>query len=78
MTLAVLAVASKRKVGLWRAWLRQVLGRAKRGWPATRSTVLQVAGLGLLVVAGFEWAPLAGWVTAGVACFVLEWLSRGE
>jgi hypothetical protein len=37
------------------------------------SLALDVVGLGFLVVAGWEWTPIAGLVVAGVGLFALSW-----
>lgn len=36
--------------------------------------VLHVAGLASLTYAGFEWSTIAGYVVAGISCFVLSTL----
>lgn len=38
-----------------------------------RAVALDVAGLASFVTAAFYVAPALGYMTAGVACFVLQW-----
>jgi hypothetical protein len=54
--------------------LARFAGRHLPRWKNVRATVLQVAGLGCLDYAAFQWTPIAGWIVAGVALLVLEWL----
>jgi hypothetical protein len=37
----------------------------------------QLAGFSLLTIAGFEWHIIAGYVIAGLSCFVFSWLQSG-
>jgi hypothetical protein len=55
--------------------LAVLAGRRLPRWQEVRSTVLQVAGLGLLDAGAFELHTVAGLVTTGVSLLVLEWLS---
>ena len=40
--------------------------------------VLHLAGFGLLTIAGFTWNILAGYVIAGLSCFLLSWLTASD
>lgn len=37
--------------------------------------VLHIAGFGCLTYAGFIWHPVAGFVAAGISCFLLSWVT---
>lgn len=39
--------------------------------------VLHLAGFGCLTYAGFIWHPVAGFVVAGLSCFLLSWVTTG-
>lgn len=40
--------------------------------------MLQVGGFCLLTIAGFTWHIIAGYVIAGLSCFLLSWLTTSE
>lgn len=44
-----------------------------RGWARLRPLTLPMAGAGCFVAAAFTVSTLAGLVTAGLACFFVEW-----
>jgi hypothetical protein len=69
---------------LWKA--SKVIGRKKanarthtRTWVLTTiRLVMQLAGFGSLTVAGFTWNMIAGYVVAGLSCFLLSWLTTSD
>jgi len=40
--------------------------------------VMHLAGFSCLTYAGFIWHPAAGFVAAGISCFLLSWLTTGN
>lgn len=44
-----------------------------RGWVKVRPLALPMAGAGCFVAAAFTVSLLAGLITAGMACFFVEW-----
>lgn len=40
--------------------------------------VMQLAGFSCLTYAGFLWHPAAGFIVAGISCFLLSWLTTGN
>lgn len=40
--------------------------------------VMHLAGFASLTYAGFLWHPIAGFVVAGLSCFLLSWLTNGK
>jgi len=40
--------------------------------------VMHLAGFGCLTYAGFLWHPAAGFVVAGISCFLMSWLTTGD
>ena len=40
--------------------------------------VMHLAGFSCLTYAGFIWNPVAGFVVAGLSCFLMSWLTTGR
>jgi len=40
--------------------------------------VMHLAGFACLTYSGFLWHPVAGFVVAGLSCFLLSWLTNGK
>lgn len=51
--------------------------RAHTWFQSVIRLVMHLAGFGCLTYAGFIWHPAAGFVVAGLSCFMLSWLTTG-
>lgn len=58
--------------------LARLAARTLPRWAQVRTTVLSLAGFGLLTAGAFTFALWAGLIAAGVSCLVLEALAGSE
>jgi len=50
--------------------------RARTHFQSIIRLMLHLSGFGLLTIAGFTWNIMAGYVIAGLSCFLLAWLTN--